>query len=362
MKRIMVALLCAALAYTAFAAGGQDSGAAKPQVSAQKGEGRAPKYHAPLGVVPMPSKQYRVGVLVKTLINDFWLDLKNGYEAAGKDYGVKVDVYAAPGEGDILVQKSILDNMIAQKYDVIIVSPITDTNLISGLQQATKQGIPLLNVIDSYISPEAQSKHGIKIASFMTTDFVEHSRKAVDFVATKLGTQGGEVIHIMGLPGNPSAEDRKKGYEQGMAKYPQLKNVGIFPGDWDRKKAMDVAADAIQRFPRLRAITASNDTMAMGALQAVKNAGKLGQIEVVGVDAIPDAIRAIMDGELGCTVAFFQYQVAYTAIEAAIQIMEGTFDETKNKEVKLGVEVWDQSNIKDKVALYKDQYTGLKDF
>lgn len=319
------------------------------------------KYSPVLGEIPTPSKEYRIGVLVKTLINDFWLDLANGYKDAAAEYGVKVDVYAAPSEGDILVQKQILDDMIAKQYDVLCVSPITDTNLLSPLKKATQQGIPIINVIDSYISPEAQEKHGIEIATFITTDFVEHTKSAVEFVAETLGEEGGEIMHIMGLPGNPSAEERKQGYLEAVAEYPQLENIGVWPGDWDRKKSMDVAADVLQSHPNLRAIIGANDTIALGALQAVKNAGKEDQVVVAGVDAIPDAIRSIMDGELLCTVAFFQYQTAYTAIEVALQILEGTFDES-NKQLKLSQEVWHAGNIEEKVETYRSQYTGLKDF
>ena len=321
-----------------------------------------PKFYPNLGKIPAPQKQYRIGCLEKTLINDFWMDLKNGYEDAAKEYGVKVDIYAAPSEGDILVQKQILDDMIAKQYDLICVSPITDTNLLSSLKTATERGIPIINVVDAHITPEAQKKHGIKIESFITTDFAENSRLATGYVASLLGSQGGEIMHIMGLPGGRAAEERKRGYLEKVAEYSQLKNIGVWPGDWDRKKAMDVAADIIQSHPDLRAIIGANDTTGLGAYQAVKNAGKTDQIMVAGIDAIPDAIRSVMHDELVCTVPFMQYQMAYIAIEAAIQILEGKFDKAKNQEIWVHQEVWHKNNIRDKVDEYKVQFTGLKDF
>jgi ABC-type sugar transport system substrate-binding protein len=162
------------------------------------------------------------------------------------------------------------------------------------------------------------------------------------------------------MPGNPSAEDRKRGYLEEVAKHAQLKNVGVWAGDWDRKKSMDVAADVMQSYPSLKAIVGANDTIALGALQAVKNAGKVDQVIVAGIDAIPDAINSILDGELVSTVAFMQYQTAYTAIECAIQIMEGTFDEAKHKKIDVYQELWTKDNIKEKVNQYRDQYTGLR--
>lgn len=343
-----------------FAGGGQEEEEPKAEMEEPMADsGKMSKYYPPLGKIPTPSKKYRIGVLEKTLINDFWMDLKNGYEDAAKEYGVQVDVYAAPTEGDILVQKQILDDMIAKDYDVLCVSPITDTNILAALVTATERGIPIINVMDAHISPEAQKKHGIEILSFITTDFAENSRLATGYVASLLGDEGGEIMHIMGLPGGRAAEERKRGYLEKVAEFPQLTDVGVWPGDWDRKKSMDVAADIIQSHPNLRAIIGANDTTGLGAYQAVKNAGKTDQILVAGIDAIPDAINSVMNGELVCTVPFMQYQSAYCAIEVAIQHLEGTFD-PKNKEIYVNQEVWHANNITSKVDEYKEQFTGLK--
>jgi D-allose transport system substrate-binding protein len=359
MKRLLsIVVLVAIVAGFAFAGGQGESEA--PMI--ERTEATPSKYHPPLGMVPVPDEEIRIGVLVKTLINDFWLDLKNGYEDAAAEYGVSVQVFAAPSEGDLLVQKQILDDMVAQEFDVIIVSPITDSNLLPGLTAATEAGIPIINVIDAYINPELQARHDIEIATFISTDFAENTRLAVDYVAELLGDDGGEIMHIMGLPGNPSAEDRRRGYEEQVAEYPQLESIGVWPGDWDRAKSMNVAADVLQSNPNLKAIVGANDTIALGALQAVRNAGKEDQVIVAGVDAIPDAIRSIMDGGLVSTVAFFQYQAAYTAVEVALQINAGTFDADAHEEIYVFQEVWHADNIEEKVDEYRNQYVGLQDF
>jgi D-allose transport system substrate-binding protein len=331
-----------------------------------KGKEFTSKYFPAIGPIPAPSKKWRIGALEKTLINDFWMDLKNGYEAAAKQYGVQVDIYAAPSEANILVQKQILDDMIAKKYDVICISPITDTNLLAALKTATDRKIPVINVCDAHISPEAQTKNGIKIVSFITTDFAENSRLATGYAAELIKMKAGasgksfEIMHIMGLPGGRAAEERKRGYLEKVVEFPFLTNIGVWPGDWDRKKSMDVAADVIQSHPNLRAIIGANDTTALGAYQAVKNAGKTDQILVAGIDAIPDAIQSVMSGELICTVPFMQYQMAYTAIEVALQILEKKADFAKIKTINVNQEVWNKDNMKSKIEEYREQFTGLK--
>ena len=95
-----------------FAAGQKDD-AAGTEIVSPKG-GTVSEFYPEFGVIPVPSKVWRIGVMEKTLINDFWLDCKNGYEDAARDYGVEVDIYAAPSESDLLVQKQILDDMLAK--------------------------------------------------------------------------------------------------------------------------------------------------------------------------------------------------------------------------------------------------------
>jgi len=335
---------------------GQNEAAAK--VVSPRG-GQVSKFYPDFGVIPVPKKVWRIGVMEKSLINDFWLDVKNGYEDAARDYGVQVEIFAAPTEGDLQVQANTLSDMLGKKFDILSVSPITDTNLLIPLAKASQMKIPIINSIDAHITPEDQSKHGIDIAAFITVDFKENTRLSVRYVAKKLGATGGKVIHIMGIPGGRAAEERKDGYLEEMAKNPNLTDLGVFNGDWDRKKAMDVAADVLQAHPDLSAIVAANDDMAMGAYQAVKNAGKQGKVIITGVDATPEAITSITAGELHATSAFFQYGLAYLSVEAAILYLEGQF-EGKPKTIYGPQEIWDASNVKSKVAEYKDMYVGLK--
>jgi ABC-type sugar transport system substrate-binding protein len=137
-----------------------------------------------------------------------------------------------------------------------------------------------------------------------------------------------------------------------------LKSVSVLPADWDRKKAMSVAADLIQANPNLACISASNDNMALGAIQAVKNAGKSGKIVVMGCDGIPDAVTAIRKGTLDASVAFMQYENGYNSIEAAILHLEGKGNLIP-KQIFASQEVWSKKNIEEKVKNYGVYYSGM---
>jgi len=363
MRKLGVVLIAALLLsllfpFTLFANGVQEE-SAEEIVSPRGGE--VSKFYPEFGEIPVPSKKWRIGVMEKSLINDFWLDVKNGYEDAARDYGVEVEIFAAPTEGDLQVQANTLEDMLVKQYDILCVSPITDTNLLAPLAKATQMGIPIINSIDAHITEEDQKKHNIDIEAFITVDFKENTRMSVRYLADQLGDEGGKVIHIMGIPGGRCAEERRDGYLEELAKHPQLENIGVYNGDWDRKKAMDVAADVLQAHPDLKAIVAANDNMALGAFQAVKNSGREGQVIIAGVDATPDGIASINEGTgLDATTAFFQYGLAYLSVEASILYLEGQFDD-KPKTVYGPQEIWSADNIKAAVDEYGEMYLGLQE-
>src|SRR6056297_240575 len=361
MKRLsvilIVALVFATLVPCVVCANGEQEAEVEEIVSPRGGQ--ISKFNPEFGKIPVPSKKWRIGVMEKSLINDFWLDVKNGYEDAAKDYGVEVEIFAAPTEGDLRAQANTLEDMLGKQYDILCVSPITDTNLLAPLAKATKMGIPIINSIDAHITEEDQKKHNIEIEAFITVDFKENTRMSVRYFAEQLGDEGGKVIHIMGIPGGRCAEERRDGYLEEIEKHGQLENIGVYNGDWDRKKAMDVAADVLQANPNLKAISAANDNMALGAYQAVKNAGKEGEVLIAGVDSVPDAITSITNGGIDATTAFFQYGLAYLSVEAAILYLEDQFDD-KPKTVFGPQEIWHSGNVESKVEEYREMYVGLQ--
>ncbi len=244
----------------------------------------------------------RVGVLLKTLANPYWVTMKEGIEAEAPKLGVQVDIYAVPTEGDIKAQAELLETMLRKGYDGLAVAPITPVNLIPGVVKATRMGIPVVN-IDEAIDQGELLKQGGFVYSFVTTNNVKVGEQAGKFVVNALGPQGGEVAIIEGAAGNKSGNDRRDGFKAVVARNPQLKLVASQPANWDRMQALNVATNLLQRFPRLRAIYCANDTMALGAVQAVINAGKKGQVIVVGTDGIPEAVQAVKEGRLAATIA-----------------------------------------------------------
>ncbi|MGI5174259.1 D-allose transporter substrate-binding protein [Treponema sp. OMZ 840] len=244
----------------------------------------------------------KYAIILKTLGNSFWAAMKEGILEEAKKQGVEVDVFAVQSESDTEGQLRQFENLLGKKYAAIGFAPLSPINLVQPAAQAYKKGVKLVN-IDERVDMGQLKNAQANVFAFITTDNKAVGAKGATFIIEKLGADGGEVAIIEGMAGNASGEDRKNGAKKVFESKSNIKLVASQPADWDRTKALDVAANMIQRYPKLKGIYCANDTMALGAVQAVINAGKAGQIVVVGTDGDPEALSFIKQGKLSATVA-----------------------------------------------------------
>ncbi len=260
-------------------------------------------------------------VILKTLSNDFWAKMKTGIEKEAEKLGVKVDIFAAQNEEDTAGQLTILENCLAKNYKAIGVAPLSPTNLINGIVQANEKGIYVMN-IDEKIDINSLRNAGGSVIAFATTDNEAVGEKGAKFIINKLGKDGGDVAIIEGKAGNASGESRKAGATKTFKDAEKIKLVASQPADWDRQKALDTATGYIQMYPQLKAIYCCNDTMALGALQAVINAGKLGKIIVVGTDGSAEALESVKAGQLDATVAQDPAEIGAASLRKMVEAVK----------------------------------------
>jgi ribose transport system substrate-binding protein len=261
----------------------------------------------------------KFGAIIKTEANEYWQAMKKGYEFAAKRYGVTVDVGSVPSEADTAQQLALLETWLNNGYDALLVSPITPANLNSGLAAATKAGIPIINV-DEIIPVDAAREAGIDIAQRIASNNYQAGQLAGDWVLANIAA-GSKVAILEGLAGNVSGQNRRDGFADTVKDKMNL--VASQPADWDRAKALNVATNILQANPDLAAIYACNDTMALGAAEAVAAAGLTGKVAIIGTDAIPEALEAIKAGRMTGTVAQYPYEIGVLAVENAIKLKEG---------------------------------------
>lgn len=243
------------------------------------------------------SQQAEYAVILKVLSSQFWQTMKTGIEAEAKKQNVKVDIYAANSEDDVEGQVALLENAISKGYKAIGVAPISNVNLNNAIADATKKGIKVVD-IDEKLDLDSLVELGGACYAYVATDNKGVGKMAAEHLIELIGGQG-EVAIVEGKAGAISGEQRRDGAKEAF-EAANIKIVESQPADWDRTKAYDVVTNYITAHPNLKAIYCCNDTMAMGAMEAVLNSGK--DIKVCGTDGNTDAIQAVADGKLAATV------------------------------------------------------------
>jgi ABC-type sugar transport system substrate-binding protein len=197
-------------------------------------------------------------------------------------------------------QIKAIRSFIAQGVDVIAFSPVVETGFEPVLQEAKKAGIPVV-LSDRAVKVSDDSLY----KCFLGSDFVEEGRRAANWLAEKTGGKA-KIAELVGTVGSAPAIDRKKGFEEVLAKYPDMKIIKSQSGDFTRAKGKEVM-EAFLKAPDAKEITAlfgHNDDMALGAIQAIEEAGlKPGKdIIIVSIDGVRDAFKAMIEGKLNCSV------------------------------------------------------------
>ena len=283
----------------------------------------APAEEAPAEEAPAeeaPAEGYKILAVEKTLINEHWQVMQQGYEFAAASFGVTVDVISVPTEDDTAGQLAAVEAALAKGYDAICVSPITSSNLNPALVAATEKGIPIINV-DELIPADVAKDAGIGIAARIASNNYNAGVMAANYMLDNLPA-GSEVVVIEGMAGNSSGEARRDGFVDTVTAG-GFEVVASQPADWDRAIANDVTTNILQANPEVKGIYYANDTMALGGMEAVEAAGLAGEIILLGTDAIPEAQQAVADGHLMGTVAQFPFEMGVLCVESVIKVLEG---------------------------------------
>lgn len=263
------------------------------------------------------SDDLTIGAVIKGLDNPFFGAMNDGIEAQAAERGVGVEVQAAASLDDTTGQADRLATLAGQDLGCFIVNPISETNLVQPLAEVGD--VPIVN-IDLPVSVDAAQAVGATIDTYIGTDNVAAGRLGGEFVSDQLdGT--GTVALIGGIEGDPTSQARLDGFQAGLAGGVEV--IAIVAGDWDRQTALTQAETLLTANPDLDAFFAANDVMALGIAQAVANAGLTGEVVVVGVDGIEDALDAVASGALTATVSQYPYVIGQLGVDACIAAVEG---------------------------------------
>jgi ribose transport system substrate-binding protein len=266
-------------------------------------------------------KDVKVGVSISTLNNPFFVSLKDGIEKEAKEKGMKVTVVDA--QDDTAKQISGIEDLILQKVDVLLVNPTDSAAISSAVKDANDAGIPVITI-------DRSSDEG-DIETFIASDNVAGGEMAAEYLVKELGEKA-KVVELEGVSGASATRERGKGFHNIADK--QLEVLTSQTAEFDRTKGLNVMENILQGNKDIQAVFAHNDEMALGAIEAIKAAGK--DIIVVGFDGNDDALKAVENGELKATIAQQPALIGEEAVNAAEKILKGDkVDDTISVPLKL---------------------------
>ena len=262
-----------------------------------------------------------VALVVKTLNNQFFIDMEAGAKAAADSLGIELIVQAPEREIDVERQMQIVENLIQRNVKVLLLVPNGSKEIVPAVVKANAATIPVV-VVDTRVDAATLTADGGRVTTFIGSDNEDGGRMAGVFLIERLGGKA-KVAVLEGVPGHETADARLRGFRKALAASPTMQIVASQPANMERDQAFNVTQNILQAHPDITALFACNDVMALGALEAIQAAGKATAISVVGFDAQDDARKAISEKRMAATIAQNPREMGRLAVLTAWRLIRG---------------------------------------
>jgi ribose transport system substrate-binding protein len=267
----------------------------------------------------VPAKP-RIALVMKSLANEFFLIMENGARAHQRAHADQYELLAngIKDELDVARQIDLVEQMIAQKVQAIVIAPADSKALVAVCKKARDAGIVVVN-IDNKFDTDVLADKQVKLP-FVGPDNRKGARLVGEYLAKRLKA-GDPVAIIEGAPNAFNGVQRKLGFEDAMTAG-GMKIVSSQSGYWETDKANQVVGALLTEHPELKAVLCANDSMALGAVAALRGAGKAEQVLVVGYDNISAVQQLIKEGRILATADQHAGQLAVFGIEYALEMLQ----------------------------------------
>ncbi|MGE1151662.1 sugar ABC transporter substrate-binding protein [Pseudomonas kitaguniensis] len=279
----------------------------------------------------------KVGLVMKSLANEFFVTMQEGAKSYQKEHAADFDMITngIKNETDTSAQIDIVNQMILAKVNAIVIAPADSKALVTVLKKASDAGIKVVN-IDNRLDPDVLKSKNLDIP-FVGPDNRKGSKLVGDYLARQL-TAGDKVGIIEGVPTTTNAQQRTAGFKDAMDAA-GMKIVSTQSGNWEIDQGQKVASAMLSEYPDLKALLAGNDNMALGAVSAVRAAGKAGKVLVVGYDNIEAIKPMLKDGRILATADQAAAQQAVFGIQNALKLVKGEKVDAKDGVIETPVEL-----------------------
>jgi erythritol transport system substrate-binding protein len=233
-----------------------------------------------------------MSIIVTDPANPYWYTEGQVAKAAAEKLGYTVNLSAH--KGDTNTESTLIDTAITNKSAAIVLDPANASGSVGAVKKAVAAGIPVF-LINAEINQEGLAK--AQLVSNNAQGAAVGATQWVEDVGQK-----GKYVELFGSPSDNNAATRSNGFETVLTQYPDLVKAGREVANWDRATGYKKMQSMLQANPDVVGVISGNDEMALGAIAALKEAGKLANVKVGGFDGSPDAIAAVKAGELQYTV------------------------------------------------------------
>jgi ribose transport system substrate-binding protein len=274
---------------------------------------------AACGGAPTENGRPVVALVMKSLANEFFKTMEDGARRHQQAHANDYDLVATgiKDEQDVARQIELVEQMIARRVDAIVVAPADSKALVAAAGRALDAGLVVVN-IDNRLDAGVLADRGLTIP-FVGPDNRKGARMVAETVAARL-EPGDPVAVIEGAPNAFNGIQRRLGFEDG-ARAAGLRIVRSQSAHWETARANQVVAAIITEQPDVKAVLCANDSMALGAIAALKAAGRQGDVLVAGFDNISAVQQLVREGQIVATADQHGGELAVYGIEYALQML-----------------------------------------
>ncbi|KWR90700.1 LacI family transcriptional regulator [Cupriavidus sp. IDO] len=272
----------------------------------------------------------RIAVFTKNQTNPYFQVVRQGADAAAKSMNAKVTHYIPTKPDSIPEQMSQIEDVIVKKPDAVVFVPVDYKAMGPGVKKINAANIPVVNITD-------RSDVG-NFVSFVGASDYDLGMKTATHLFKAMGGKG-NVVLLEGIKGSLTNIDRVRGVRDALKAFPGVKLLASQPANYQRLQALQVMENLMQSYPQIDAVFATNDAMAIGAIEALQGANR--KALVSGINGTKEAIDAIKAGTMLATGDYNGFEQGCLGTMAAIRKLRGL---PVKQEIVLPATVIDKSN------------------
>jgi ribose transport system substrate-binding protein len=267
-------------------------------------------------------RKYTIACIVKNSTNPYMVQQLAGVRKAAQDMGFEAITLAPAKQDSIEEQVRIVEDLLQKKIDALIIHPSDSNGIVPAVEKAVAAKVPVATIGTPANSNKVLFRTGV--------DYKETGVVIMQWVAEKMKGEGNLII-LEGPPQADNARERLQGIKEVLAKYPKIKVIASQPAHFQRVAGMQVMENLLQKFTNVKAVIGANDEEALGAIMAIKAAGRQNEgIIVAGFDGSEDASWAIKKDQMAVTYNTDPFGSGYCAAAFMVQYLNNGMKPAKN--------------------------------